>query len=231
MALLEIKGLCYSYTDGNGRRVIYDDASASFEPDRFYAITGESGSGKTTLLYIIGGLEKGYEGEVLFKEKRIEDIGLTAYRRNNVSMIYQNFNLIPYLSPVENIEVALDITDNPVGRSRAHILQLLAKLGIDEKSSDRRSSLLSGGEQQRVAIGRAVACGSEIIIADEPTGNLDAQTAEQVIALFKELAHSEGKCVIMVTHNEKFAKAADEWLIIDQKKKKIEQANRGPQDC
>ena len=230
MALLEIKGLCYSYTDGNGRRVIYDDASASFEPDRFYAITGESGSGKTTLLYIIGGLEKGYEGEVLFKGKKIEEIGLTAYRRNNVSMIYQNYNLIPYLSPVENIEVALDITDNPVGRSRAHILQLLAKLGIDEKSSDRRSSLLSGGEQQRVAIGRAVACGSEIIIADEPTGNLDAQTADQVIALFKELAHSEGKCVIMVTHNEKFAKAADEWLIIDQKKKKIEQANRGQQD-
>lgn len=221
MALLEIKGLCYSYEDGDSRRVIYDNASASFEPGRFYAITGESGSGKTTLLYIIAGLERKYQGEVLFKGKKIEDIGLTKYRRDHVSMVFQNFNLIPYLSPVENIKVALDITKNPADKSSESIIRQLEKLGIDKKTAGRRSSLLSGGEQQRAAIGRAVASGSEIIIADEPTGNLDAQTAEQVIALFRELAHSEGKCIIMVTHNEKFAAGADEWLRIDQENKRI----------
>ncbi len=221
MALLEIKGLCYSYEDGDSRRVIYDNASASFEPGRFYAITGESGSGKTTLLYIIAGLERKYQGEVLFKGKKIEDIGLTKYRRDHVSMVFQNFNLIPYLSPVENIKVALDITKNPADKSSESIIRQLEKLGIDKKTAGRRSSLLSGGEQQRAAIGRAVASGSEIIIADEPTGNLDAQTAEQVIALFRELAHSEGKCIIMVTHNEKFAADADEWLKIDQENKRI----------
>lgn len=221
MALLEIKDLCYSYEDGDNRKVIYNGASADFEPERFYAVTGESGSGKTTLLFIIAGLEKGYEGEILFKGKKIEEIGLTDYRRNHVSMIYQNFNLIPYLSPVENIEVALDITGNTVNRDRDHIIRLLAHLGIDERAAGRKASLLSGGEQQRVAIARAVAVGSELIIADEPTGNLDAHTAEQVIELFKDLAHREGKCVIMVTHNERFAAIADEWFYIDQEDKKI----------
>ncbi|MBQ9826703.1 MAG: ABC transporter ATP-binding protein [Firmicutes bacterium] len=229
MALLEIKDLCYSYADGDNRKVIYDNASASFESGRFYAITGESGSGKTTLLYIIGGLEKEYGGKVFFKGKTIEEIGLTKYRRDHISMIYQNFNLIPYLSPVENIEVALDITDNDNDKSKDHIIQLLSKLGIDEKAATRRASVLSGGEQQRAAIGRAVATGSEIIIADEPTGNLDAHTAEQVIELFRDLAHNEGKCVIMVTHNERFAEIADEWLCIDQENKKIVPA-RAKQD-
>ena len=221
MALLEVKDLCYSCADGDCRKVIYDNASASFDSGRFYAVTGESGSGKTTLLYIIAGLEKEYEGEVLFKGEMIKDTDLTGYRRDHVSMIYQNYNLIPYLSPIENIEVALDITDNDTDKNSEHIMQLLARLGIDKRAAVRRASLLSGGEQQRVAIGRAVATGCEIIIADEPTGNLDVHTAEQVIGLFRDLAHNEGKCVIMVTHNERFAEVADEWLYIDQENKKI----------
>ena len=162
-----------------------------------------------------------YEGEVSLRDKNINEIGLTKYRRNHVAMIYQNFNLIPYLSPVENIEVALDITDNKVDRSRAAILEILDAVGISGKKARLRASVLSGGEQQRVAITRALATGSEVLIADEPTGNLDVYASDQVISIFRNLAHENGKCIIMVTHNQRLAAEADAWYEIDKKKKQI----------
>ena len=219
--ILQVKELCYSYPDGDSRRIIYDHADVSFEKGKFYALTGDSGSGKTTFLYVIAGLDKSYEGEVLLHDKDINEIGLTKYRRNHVAMIYQNFNLIPYLSPVENIEVALDITDNKVDRSRAAILEILDAVGINGKKARLRASVLSGGEQQRVAIARALATGSEVLIADEPTGNLDVHASDQVISIFRSLAHENGKCIIMVTHNQRLAAEADEWYEIDQEKKQI----------
>ena len=219
--MLNVKELCYSYPDGDSRRIIYDHADVSFEKGKFYALTGDSGSGKTTFLYVIAGLDKSYEGEVSLHDKDINEIGLTKYRRNHVAMIYQNFNLIPYLSPVENIEVALDITDNKVDRSRAAILKILDSVGISGKKVRLRASVLSGGEQQRVAIARALATGSEVLIADEPTGNLDVHASDQVISIFRSLAHENGKCIIMVTHNQRLAAEADEWYEIDQEKKQI----------
>ena len=219
--ILQVKELCYSYPDGDSRRIIYDHADVSFEKGKFYALTGDSGSGKTTFLYVLAGLDKSYEGEVLLHDKDINEIGLTKYRRNHVAMIYQNFNLIPYLSPVENIEVALDITDNKVDRSRTAILKILDSVGINGKKARLRASVLSGGEQQRVAIARALATGSEVLIADEPTGNLDVHASDQVISIFRNLAHENGKCIIMVTHNQRLAAEADEWYEIDQEKKQI----------
>lgn len=220
-ALLEVRELGYSYPDGDGRRVIYENANVDFEAGKFYALTGDSGSGKTTFLYVIAGLDRDYRGSVLLEGRNINEFGLTAYRRNHVAMVYQNFNLIPYLSPLENIEIALDITDNPVDKSRAAILGLLADVGIDVKKAKLRASLLSGGEQQRVAVARALATGSEIIIADEPTGNLDIHASEQVIAIFRRLAHESGKCIIMVTHNPKLAEQADLWYRIDPEHRTI----------
>ena len=219
--MLNVKDLCYSYPDGDSRRIIYDHADVSFEKGKFYALTGDSGSGKTTFLYVIAGLDKSYEGVVSLHDKNINEIGLTKYRRNHVAMIYQNFNLIPYLSPIENIEIALDITDNKVDRSRAAILEILDAVGINGKKTRLSASVLSGGEQQRVAIARALATGSEVIIADEPTGNLDVHASDQVISIFQNLAHDNGKCIIMVTHNQRLAAEADEWYEINQEKKQI----------
>lgn len=221
MSVLEVKNLCYSYPDGDSRRVIYDDANVSFDAGKFYALTGDSGSGKTTFLYVIAGLDTDYGGEILLNGKNINEIGLTAYRRNHVSMIYQNFNLIPYLSARENLEIALDITDNDTDRTKEGVTRQLKDIGITGKKTKLKSAVLSGGEQQRVAVARAVATGSEIIIADEPTGNLDAHASDQVIAIFKRLAHEDGKCVIMVTHNERLAAETDEWFEIDQENHKI----------
>ena len=221
MSVLEVKKLCYSYPDGDGRRVIYDDANVSFDAGKFYALTGDSGSGKTTFLYVIAGLDTDYGGEILLNGKNINEIGLTAYRRNHVSMIYQNFNLIPYLSARENLEIALDITDNDTDRTKEGVTRQLKDVGITGKKTKLKSSVLSGGEQQRVAVARALATGSEIIIADEPTGNLDAHASDQVIAIFKRLAHEDGKCVIMVTHNLRLAAETDAWYEIDQEQKKI----------
>lgn len=152
--MLKVTDLCYSYPDCDSRRIIYDHADVQFEKGRLYALTGDSSSGKTTFIYVIAGLDKNYEGQVALKDEDINNIGLTKYRRNHVAMIYQNFNLIPYLSPIENIEVALDITDNKVDRRRAAIVRLLDSVEISGKKARLRASVLSGGEQQRVAIAR-----------------------------------------------------------------------------
>ena len=187
MSVLEVKNLCYSYPDGDGRRVIYDGANVSFDAGKFYALTGDSGSGKTTFLYVIAGLDTDYGGEILLNGKNINEIGLTAYRRNHVSMIYQNFNLIPYLSARENLEIALDITDNDTDRTKEGVTRQLKDVGITGKKTKLKSSVLSGGEQQRVAVARALATGSEIIIADEPTGNVDPQMSMEIVELLTRL--------------------------------------------
>ncbi|MBR6958685.1 MAG: ATP-binding cassette domain-containing protein, partial [Erysipelotrichaceae bacterium] len=180
MALLEIKDLNYSYKDGDSKRVIFDDAEAEFDNGLFYAILGESGSGKTTFLSVIAGQDNRYEGQVIFNGKEIKDIGLDKYRRTAVSMIYQNYNLINNYSAVENIVVAMDISENVKQLDRNRIMSVLNELGIDEKKASRKASSLSGGEQQRVAIARSILTDSPIIVADEPTGNLDSKNGKEV---------------------------------------------------
>lgn len=220
MELLRVNNLSYYYKDGDGKRIIFDNAEASFEAGKLYTILGESGSGKTTFLSIIGGQDKRYEGEVIFKGKEIKAIGLDKYRRTAVSTIYQNYNLFTYLNSIENVELAMDISENIKKIDKSKIKNILNELGIDERKAKRKASSLSGGEQQRVAIARSIMTDTPIIIADEPTGNLDYKSAEEVMRIFHELA-KQGKCIIMVTHNEKYGQMADVVYRIDQINRKL----------
>ncbi len=219
--LLKVKDLNYYYKDGDSKRDIFVDCNIQFEIGKFYSLLGDSGSGKTTFLSIIGGQDKRYKGEILCDDKEIKEIGLDKYRRSKVSMIYQNYNLIPYLNAVENIMVAMDISENVNKINKEEIYSLLKEIGIDHKKAQRKASSLSGGEQQRVAIARSIETNCPFIIADEPTGNLDYKNSEEIICLFKDLAHRYNKCIIMVTHNEKLALETDVIYRIDEVNKKV----------
>ena len=190
MSIIETKKLNYYYQDGDMQRYILRDVSVSFEKGRFYTIVGESGSGKTTFLSMIAGLDVAKEGQVLFESTDIQTIGLENYRRNKISIVFQNNNLVPYLTAAENVLVAMDITDNVLpADQKAVAYNLLDYIGITREKADRLVSELSGGEQQRIAIARALATNSDVILADEPTGNLDEEREREIIEIFKRLAH------------------------------------------
>lgn len=174
MSIIETKKLNYYYQDGDMQRYILRDISVSFEKGQFYTIVGESGSGKTTFLAMIAGLDVAKDGQVLFEGTDIQTIGLENYRRNKISIVFQNNNLVPYLTAIENVLVAMDITDNTLLADQKTVAyNLLDYIGITHEKADRLVSELSGGEQQRIAIARALATNSDVILADEPTGNLD----------------------------------------------------------
>ena len=210
MTILETRDLYFTYPDGENRKVILNEVNVSFEKGKFYTILGASGSGKTTFLSLIAALDKPEKGEILFNGEDIGKIGLEKYRRNNIGIVFQSYNLIPYMNGLENVMVAMSITDNKIeGNMKDKALEILESVGIDGTKATRRINRLSGGEQQRVAIARAISTNVEVIVADEPTGNLDGKTSETIIELFKELAHQRNKCVIMVTHSEKIAEQSD----------------------
>ena len=220
MKVLEVKDLQYYYQDGRKKRVILDNVNAEFETGKFYAILGESGSGKTTFLSLISSLDNPQSGVILFKGQSIKEIGYEKYRRNHISIVFQNYNLIQYMTAVENVLVAMGITDNKIeGNKKEVAYKLLEDVGIDKETADRRVNRLSGGEQQRTAIARALSTDPEIIMADEPTGNLDHETSGEIIELLMRLAHERGKCVIVVTHDLKIAEKSDVILQLDTKKK------------
>lgn len=210
MKILETKDLYFTYPDGDTRKIILNEVNVSFEKGKFYTILGSSGSGKTTFLSLIAALDKPEKGEIYFNGETIESIGYEKYRRNKIGIVFQSYNLIPYMSGMENVMVAMSITDNEVEKDlKKKALELLESVGIDENKAKRRINRLSGGEQQRVAIARALSTNVEVILADEPTGNLDAKTSDTIIELFKDLAHKRNKCVIMVTHSDKIADTSD----------------------
>ncbi|MBP6300890.1 MAG: ABC transporter ATP-binding protein [Lactococcus raffinolactis] len=210
MSIIETKKLNYYYQDGDMQRYILRDVSVSFEKGRFYTIVGESGSGKTTFLSMIAGLDVAKEGQVLFESTDIQTIGLENYRRNKISIVFQNNNLVPYLTAAENVLVAMDITDNVLpADQKAVAYNLLDYIGITREKADRLVSELSGGEQQRIAIARALATNSDVILADEPTGNLDEERESEIIEIFKRLAHENDKAVIVVTHSQEVAEKSD----------------------
>lgn len=223
MTILETRNLYFTYPDGDDRRVILDHVDTSFELGQFYTILGTSGSGKTTFLSLIAALDIPEEGEILFDHKNIADIGYEAYRRNHISIVFQQYNLIPYMTGLENVMTAMSITDNKLDKDmKTTALKLLESVGITDTKAKRRVTRLSGGEQQRVAIARALSTNVDIIMADEPTGNLDEKTSDTIINLFKELAHVQNKCIIMVTHSEKIAKMSDVILRLDSDTRKFE---------
>lgn len=215
---LAVEGVSYAYRDGDTYRSILKDVSLTFESGKFYAILGESGSGKTTFLSIISALDEPGQGRVLFDGKDLQEIGLDTFRRNYSSIVFQSYNLIPYMNAVENVMVIMGISDRTDRASiKKQALYWLETVGIDQSKAYRKVTKLSGGEQQRVAIARALSTEAKVIFADEPTGNLDSTTSETIISLLKKLATDHDKCVITVTHSEAVAQQADVVLHLDSK--------------
>ncbi|MEI5991054.1 ABC transporter ATP-binding protein [Enterococcus crotali] len=217
MTILQTKNVSYFYQDGDKRRMILQDTSINFEQGRFYTILGQSGSGKTTFLSLISALDEPKSGEVLYKGQNIKTIGLEKYRRDDISIIFQSYNLVPYLTALENVLVAMSITDNDMPKDNREVAyNLLDYIGINKAKADRLVGQLSGGEQQRVAIARALATNVDIILADEPTGNLDEGMEQEIVDIFKDLAETHNKCVIVVTHSNEIAKQSDKTYFLKQ---------------
>ena len=215
MAILRLEDICYGYEDGGYRREILKHLSYEFEEGEFYTILGPSGSGKTTLLSIIAGLDRPEQGKIYYENEDIEKIGLNKYRRNKVGIVFQSYNLINYLTGLENIELAMCETENKIPKNRKEIAYaLLDKFGIVKSKADRLVTHLSGGEQQRIAIARAIASNVDLIFADEPTGNLDSATEEEIIKIFKMLTSEFGKTVIVVTHSNEVSKLSDHRVLL-----------------
>ena len=206
---LEIENLSYSYQNGEGKRKVLDDINAKFEAGKIYAIVGESGSGKTTFLSLISALDKLQEGDVKYNDKSLREITGQEFRLKYVNIVFQSYNLIKYMTAAENVEVASDFDNRKVDPNT-----YLKKVGITAEEGTRLIGQLSGGQQQRVAIARALASNSPIIMADEPTGNLDEDTEEKIIEIFRDLAHKDDKIVIIVTHSRQVAEKADKILTL-----------------
>ncbi|MCI8687617.1 MAG: ABC transporter ATP-binding protein [Lawsonibacter sp.] len=201
MPTLELKNVSYAYEKG---KAVLQNVSGSLETGKMYAILGPSGSGKTTLLSLLGGLDVPAEGSVLFDGEDITAKGLEHHRRNHISLIFQSYNLIDYMTPIENVRLTAKLDAAPI----------LERMGLEQDETQRNVLKLSGGQQQRVAIARALASDAPVILADEPTGNLDAGAAGEITAILKESAHVFGKCVVVVTHDREVAKQADVVLEI-----------------
>lgn len=215
--MLKIENLSYFYKDGDFKRYVLKDINCEFEAGTFYTIVGQSGSGKTTLLSLIAAMDKLQTGRIIFKDKPYESIGLDQLRRNYIGMVFQSYNLIRYMTGVENVLVAMSITDNDVPKdAKETAYNLLDYIGIAKTKANRVVNRLSGGEQQRVAIARALATNVDLILADEPTGNLDVDTEAEIIDIFKELAHTHKKCVIMVTHSPDIALKSDVSFVLSK---------------
>lgn len=204
--VLEVKDLSYKYKDGDS--YVLKNLNFAFEEGLVYAIKGKSGCGKTTFLSLISGLEKYEEGSIKFLGEELKTINLDYYRSRDIGIVFQSFNLLPGLSAIENIILAMNVSGVKDKDKKALAIKLLESVGLNEEKGDRRVLKLSGGEEQRVAIARSIAYDAKIIIADEPTGNLDKETETEIMAIFKDLA-KKGKCVIIVTHSNNVAKMAD----------------------
>jgi len=205
--MLSIENIGYRYK--NGDRDVLKNVCADFKAGQFHSIVGPSGSGKTTLLSIMAGLDKPSSGKVMIHGKDLSKMNLDKYRREDISMIFQAFHLFPLLTAIENTCYPMEAN----GALRKHALEraktLLESVGIGEEKHKRYPANLSGGEQQRVAIARSLSTGAKVILADEPTGNLDVANGDAIIGILKRLAHEQEYCVIVVTHNMEIAEASD----------------------
>ncbi|MDQ0177836.1 ABC transporter ATP-binding protein [Bacillus chungangensis] len=215
--ILQFKNVNYYY-EGNLKKVtILNNVNFSFQTGQFYTVLGPSGSGKTTTLSLGCGLDAPKSGYVLYKGNDIQKIGLDRYRNQHVSIIFQSFNLITYMTALQNVLTAMEITGVKVQNKKGRALELLEKVGLTEVEAKRNILQLSGGQQQRVAIARALSCNVDLLIADEPTGNLDQETSMEIIELFKDLAHKENKCIIVVTHSQEVARQSDKAIYLKNK--------------
>ena len=206
MSVLSMNKVSYQYKEA--RQNVLSQIDQEFETGKFYAIIGKSGSGKSTLLSLLAALDNPTSGKILFEGEDIQEKGDSYHRKHHISLVFQNYNLIDYLTPLENIRLV-----NPTATK-----EILLQLGLEESHVNRNVLKLSGGQQQRVAIARALVSEAPIILADEPTGNLDEHTAGEIIDVLKSLAKERNKCVIVVTHSKEVANAADTILELRETK-------------
>lgn len=207
MSVLKLENLSYTY-HGEQKKVL-NKLNYDFENGKIYCIMGKSGAGKTTLLSLLSGLTSPTDGKIFFNDQDLSQIDKYDYRNRMVGVIFQGYNLLPHLTAEENVQLSMDISGKIFPDKVRHSFNALSTVELGEEKATRRILKLSGGEQQRVAIARALSYDPEIILADEPTGNLDGETQDGIIKIFKKLAHEENKCVIIVTHSPEVAKAAD----------------------
>ncbi len=208
MSLLSVKNVSYRYE--NTKRRALKNINIDFEAGKVYCIIGKSGSGKTTLLSLLSGLDVSSEGSILYENNDLGKADRDDYRAHKIGVIFQGYNLLLNKSAYENIELSMAISKSKHTHDRQYILQLLQNVGIDEKTAFRKVLKLSGGEQQRIGIARALSHDPNILLADEPSGNLDQETEAEIIKILVDLAHNQNKCVIIVTHSKKVTKYADE---------------------
>lgn len=204
MSVLTLENINFSY----GKTAVLNDVSFDFEKGKIYCITGKSGAGKTTLLSILSGLAAPQSGKISYNGEDIAKIDKYKFRSKYMGVIFQSFNLITKFTAVENVMLSMDIAGVKDDNKRGKALELLHSVGLDDDEANRRVLMLSGGQQQRVAIARAISYNPDIILADEPTGNLDTETQDEIIEIFARL-RSEGKCVIIVSHSPDVAKKCD----------------------
>lgn len=202
MEILKLENVGYRYKDAPKDSYIFKNVNYSFEQGKIYAIRGKSGSGKTTLLSLLTGLEKCTEGKVLYNGKDVKKMNLDRYRNTEIGIVFQSYNLLPRLTAIENIILSMEVSHVKVKNKKQKALELMQSVGLSEDKAKRRILKLSGGEQQRIAIARSLSYNPKIIIADEPTGNLDKETETEILKIFRKLAKEENKCIIIVTHSQ-----------------------------
>lgn len=215
MVVLKTDDLKKFYGDGENQVKALNGVSLSIEQGEFVAIVGTSGSGKSTLLHMLGGLDRPTSGKVYVDDKDIfslKDEALTIFRRRKIGFVFQAFNLVPVLNVYENIVLPIQLDGNEV--DEGYVEEVIAALGLSEKKNSMPSQL-SGGQQQRVAIARALASKPTILLADEPTGNLDSRTSQDVLSLLKITGQKFGQTIVMITHNEEIAQMADKIVRIE----------------
>ena len=204
MSVLRLENISFAYD----KKPIFKNLNLEFQKGKVYAIVGRSGTGKTTLLSVLSGLASPTSGKVCYVGKDIEKMNKYDFRSKYVGVVFQGFNLLTKLTAFENVSLSMDIANFPVQDKKQYVYDLLDSVGLDEEKANSRILKLSGGQQQRVAIARALSYQPEIILADEPTGNLDGETEAEIMKILRNLA-DQGKCVIIVTHTPAVAKAAD----------------------
>ena len=214
MSTLALQNVSYQY-EGNGKMIL-NDVNMTFEKGKVYIIVGKSGAGKSTLLNLLAGLDVATAGSVTYGDENLAVMNRNRYRAQNAGIIFQGLNLLTNATAVDNIVLSMNISGVAGPDKKAKAYELLEKVGIDKEKATRKILKLSGGEQQRVAIARALAHNPELIVADEPTGNLDKATEDSILKIFTQLARNEGKCVILVTHSKKVTAIADEIWGLDK---------------
>ena len=208
MSILKVENLSYDYVTKAGLVHAVKEATAEFEEGKMYAIVGRSGSGKSTLISLLAGLDEPKTGEIYINGEPLSKMDRDKFRRENVGMIFQSYYLLPQLTARENVELSLELAKKTENKKKL-ANELLEQVGLTEFHGKKRAVQLSGGEQQRVAIARAIAPNPPIILADEPTGNLDNANSDNIVKILKELAHEDNKCVIVITHASEVAAEAD----------------------